>query len=74
MLNLNQKAVSALPMPDMAQGFVADLGALDAGYDRVIELAKYQILEFDTLFASLQHRAFTGRLQRRYPPAPAPVE
>jgi type I restriction enzyme S subunit len=62
MANLNKTIVGGLPIavPPMAmqQAFVSQLNATQA----IKNLSLNSLAELDTLFASLQHRAFRGEL------------
>ncbi|MDR6686219.1 type I restriction enzyme S subunit [Arthrobacter sp. 1088] len=62
MLNLNTKIVGSLEIPvpplELQQTFAARVAAVE----RLKETQRKHLIELDTLFASLQHRAFRGEL------------
>jgi type I restriction enzyme S subunit len=59
---INLADVKMIPIPQVSIGAQREFSARAAGCDRVLARARAQLRHLDALFASLQHRAFTGAL------------
>jgi type I restriction enzyme S subunit len=59
---INLADVRRIPIPDVSVQVQREFASWATAADRVVSAGRAQLAEFDALFASLQNRAFSGRL------------